>query len=129
MDKLESDPASVKGRLYDLALNGSEIAGGSVRIHLSDIQKRVFDVIGISEDDARMRFGFLLDAFEYGAPPHGGIAFGLDRMVAIMLGYDSIREVIAFPKTATGTDLMTGAPNPVTQEQLDELHVRVVRDE
>ena len=120
---LESDPGRVRARAYDLALNGSEIAGGSIRIHRSDVQRQVFRLLGISDEDARARFGFFLDALEYGTPPHGGIAFGLDRIVALLAGESSIREVIAFPKTAQAVDLMSGAPSPVDAKQLRELHI------
>jgi aspartyl-tRNA synthetase len=120
---LESDPGRVRARAYDLALNGSEIAGGSIRIHRSDVQRQVFRLLGITDDDARARFGFFLDALEYGTPPHGGIAFGLDRIVALLAGESSIREVIAFPKTAQAVDLMSGAPSGVDAKQLRELHI------
>jgi aspartyl-tRNA synthetase len=121
---LESDPGRVRARAYDLALNGSEIAGGSIRIHRADVQRHVFRLLGISEEDARARFGFFLDALEYGTPPHGGIAFGLDRIVALMCGEASIREVIAFPKTAQAVDLMAGAPSEVDARQLRELKIQ-----
>jgi aspartyl-tRNA synthetase len=128
LDKLESDPGSVKARAYDLVLNGSEIGGGSIRIHRQDIQRRVFKVLGLSEDQARERFGFFLDALEYGTPPHGGIALGHDRITALMAGETSIREVIAFPKTASAVDLMCDSPAGVEPEQLDELGLKVKRD-
>lgn len=124
IDRLESDPASVRALAYDLALNGEEIAGGSIRIHRSDVQERLFKAIGINDQEAKLKFGFLLDALRLGAPPHGGIAFGFDRTLMSILDVDSIREVIAFPKTQTGTCLMTGAPGDVTEQQLKELHVR-----
>ena len=123
---LESDPGRARARAYDLALNGSEIAGGSIRIHKADVQRHVFRLLGISDEDARARFGFFLDALEYGTPPHGGIAFGLDRIVALMCGEASIREVIAFPKTAQAVDLMAGAPSSVDDRQLRELRITTV---
>jgi len=121
---LESAPDRARARAYDLALNGSEIAGGSIRIHKADVQRHVFRLLGISDEDARARFGFFLDALEYGTPPHGGIAFGLDRIVALMCGEASIREVIAFPKTAQAVDLMAGAPSSVDDRQLRDLHIQ-----
>jgi aspartyl-tRNA synthetase len=122
-DKLESDPGAVKARAYDLVLNGSEIGGGSIRIHRRDIQQRVFQVLGLTPEKARQRFGFFLDALEYGTPPHGGLALGYDRIVALMSGESNIREVIAFPKTASAVDLMCDAPARVETEQLEELHL------
>ena len=122
---LTSDPAKVRARAYDLALNGSEIAGGSIRIHRADVQRQVFSLLGISDEDAKARFGFFLEALEYGTPPHGGIAFGLDRIVAILCGESSIREVMAFPKTAQATDLMAGAPSKVEEKQLRELRLKL----
>ncbi|MDP1794212.1 MAG: aspartate--tRNA ligase [Acidimicrobiales bacterium] len=124
LDRLESDPLSVRAQSYDLVLNGWELGSGSVRIHRSDIQQRVFDKVGIKAEEAQVRFGFLLDAFKYGAPPHAGFAFGLDRLVAILAGEENIREVIAFPKTQSGLDLLTGAPSPIEQFQLEELRLR-----
>ena len=123
IDKLESDPASVRARAYDLVLNGNEIAGGSIRIHRPDVQARVFRALGLSDDDARAKFGFLLEAFKYGPPPHGGIAAGVDRLAMLLCGADSLRDVIAFPKTQKGTDMLTEAPGPVSRRQLDELHI------
>ncbi|HEV2178442.1 MAG TPA: aspartate--tRNA ligase [Terriglobia bacterium] len=120
-DALESDPATVKARAYDLVLNGTEIGGGSIRIHRQDIQKRVFSILGLTPGKARERFGFFLDALESGTPPHGGIALGWDRIVALMCGESNIREVIAFPKTASAVDLMCDAPSLVEPEQLIEL--------
>ena len=105
---------------YDIVLNGNEIGGGSIRIHQREIQQRVFDVIGLTRDEAQSKFGFLLDAFNYGPPPHGGIAIGIDRVSALMAGVESIREVIAFPKTASGGDPLTGAPTPITPAQRKE---------
>jgi aspartyl-tRNA synthetase len=121
---LESAPDRVRARAYDLALNGSEIAGGSIRIHRADVQRHVFRLLGISDEDAKARFGFFLDALEYGTPPHGGIAFGLDRIVSLMCGEASIREVIAFPKTAQAVDLMAGAPSAVDAKQLRDLKIQ-----
>ena len=123
LDRLESDPGSVRARAYDLVLNGNEVAGGSIRIHQGDVQARVFRAIGLSDEEARVKFGFLLDAFKYGPPPHAGIAAGLDRLAMLLCGADSLRDVIAFPKTQKGTDLCTDAPNYVSKRQLDELHI------
>jgi aspartyl-tRNA synthetase len=125
LDKLESDPAAVKARAYDLVLNGAEIGGGSIRIHRQDIQKRVFHVLGLTPEKARERFGFFLDALESGTPPHGGIALGYDRIIALMAGESNIREVIAFPKTASAVDLMCDAPATVDPEQLEELGLEI----
>jgi aspartyl-tRNA synthetase len=122
--KLESDPGSVRAKAYDLVLNGSEIGGGSIRIHDAGLQSRVFQRLGITDEEAKSRFGFFLEALEYGTPPHGGIALGVDRIVAILAGEASIREVIAFPKTANAVDLMAGAPSPVDAKQLKELHLK-----
>ena len=124
-DKLESQPGEVRAKAYDLVLNGSEIGGGSVRIHDAALQARIFSRLGITEEEAKLRFGFFLEALEYGTPPHGGIALGLDRIVAILAGETSIREVIAFPKTASAVDLMASAPSPVDAKQLRELHIRI----
>ncbi len=126
LERLESDPASVRSQAYDLVLNGWELGSGSVRIHRGDIQSRVFSVLGIGEEEAQSRFGFLLGAFRYGAPPHAGFAVGIDRLVAIFAGEDSIREVIAFPKTQSGWDPMTGAPKPLAPGVLADLGLRPV---
>ena len=115
-----SDPASALAYAYDIVLNGSELGGGSIRIHDRIMQKKVFDVIGLSDEEAVSKFGFLLEAFNYGPPPHGGIALGLDRVCQLLTGSDSIREVIAFPKTASGGDPLTGAPTPITPAQRRE---------
>lgn len=119
------DPASLQGRQYDLILDGAEIGGGSIRIHQQEVQKRIFELIGIDEQEAQTRFGFLLDALKYGAPPHGGIAMGIDRIVALIAGRENIREVVAFPKATSGGDPLTGAPAPVDEAQLKELGLRL----
>ena len=126
VDRLESDPLSVRALAYDLVLNGWELGSGSIRIHEPDLQRRVFRQLGISDEDADNRFGFFLQPFKYGAPPHGGFAFGIDRLVAILAGEDNIREVIAFPKTQSGSDPMTNAPTTVNPNQLNELGIRLL---
>jgi len=123
IDSMEKDPGSVIGDLYDLVLNGNEIASGSIRIHDIELQKRVFRICGIDDEEAQKRFGFLLNAFRYGPPPHGGIAPGIDRIVMLMAGQNSIKEVIAFPKNNAAISPMDESPSSVDQKQLDELHL------
>jgi aspartyl-tRNA synthetase len=121
---LDSNPGEVRANAYDLVINGVEIGGGSIRIHNSDLQKKMFSVLGFSETQAQTQFGFLMNAFKYGAPPHGGIAFGLDRFVSIFAGLDSIRDCIAFPKNNSGRDVMIDAPSAIAPEQLEELGIK-----
>ncbi|HXG91714.1 MAG TPA: aspartate--tRNA ligase [Blastocatellia bacterium] len=126
LDKLETDPGNVRAKAYDLVLNGVELGSGSIRIHSRDLQRRVFTALGLSDEEARQKFGFLLDALEYGTPPHGGIAFGFDRLVMLLAREKSIREVIAFPKTASAADIMIESPSPVSEDQLRDLHIKIV---
>jgi aspartyl-tRNA synthetase len=125
LGKLDTDPANICSQAYDIVVNGSEIGGGSVRIHDPAVQQKVFDLLNISRQQAQQRFGFFLKALEYGAPPHGGIAFGLDRIIMLLAGTENIRDVIAFPKTQRGQCLLTDAPSEVDPKQLDELNLRM----
>jgi aspartyl-tRNA synthetase len=127
MEKLDTDPLSVRSQAYDLVVNGWELGSGSVRIHRFDVQQRIFGLLGIGPDEAQAKFGFLLDAFRYGAPPHAGFAFGIDRLVAILCGEENIREVIAFPKTQSGLDPLTGAPSEIDAKQLSELGIGILK--
>jgi aspartyl-tRNA synthetase len=126
---LENDPGKVGANAYDMVLNGNEIGGGSIRIHDREMQSRMFDLLGFSKEEALAQFGFLMSAFEYGAPPHGGIAFGLDRLVAILGGQETIRDFIAFPKNNAGRDVMIDAPSPIDETQLEELNLKIVKGE
>jgi aspartyl-tRNA synthetase len=129
LEFLTTDPGRVRAKAYDIVLNGCELGGGSIRIHQSDVQERMFEALGFTNEEAHERFGFLLDAFSYGVPPHAGLAFGLDRMIMLMVGADSIRDVIAFPKVKDASCLMTEAPTPVDAAQLEELSLEVVSEE
>lgn len=129
LDKLDSDPGAVRAKAYDIVLNGTELGGGSVRIFQADIQEKMFEVLGFTKEQAQERFGFLLEAFQYGVPPHAGLAYGFDRMMMLMTGADSIREVIAFPKVKDASDLMTNAPDVVDQVQLEELGIAITKEE
>jgi aspartyl-tRNA synthetase len=129
VDLIDTDPGKVLCYRYDLVLNGFEIAGGSIRLHKPDVQKKVFNALGIDDAEAQQKFGFLLEGLKYGAPPHGGIALGLDRLTMLLAGRESLRDVIAFPKTQRAVDLMSDAPTAVSNEQLADLHVEVVRTE
>jgi aspartyl-tRNA synthetase len=124
-DSFHTDPEPALARAYDVVGNGMELGGGSIRIHRREMQQRVFDVIGLTRDEAESKFGFLLEAFKYGPPPHGGIAFGLDRLVATLAGTDAIREVMAFPKASSGGDPLTGAPTPITEQQRKEAGIDI----
>jgi aspartyl-tRNA synthetase len=125
VEYLDTDPGKVYARAYDVVLNGTELGGGSIRIHDTAVQQKVFDLLGLTPEESQLKFGFLLEALTYGTPPHGGIALGMDRLVMLLSGSDSIRDVIAFPKTQRATDLMTTAPSKVDPKQLDEVHIRV----
>ena len=122
---LDSEPGRVRAQAYDVILNGLELGGGSIRIHREEVQKQMFGALSIGPEEAQAKFGFLLEALRYGAPPHGGIALGLDRLVMLLAGESSIREVIAFPKTARGMDLMSDSPGSVSEQQLKELHIKI----
>jgi len=125
---LDTDPGAARGQQHDLVINGEETGGGSVRIHKRDVQEKVFELIGLEAEVAQERFGHMLEAFEFGTPPHGGIAPGIDRFAMLLAGEPNIREVIAFPKTQQAADLMAGAPSPAEAKQLEELHIRIVDD-
>ena len=127
LEFLKTDPGRIRGHLYDLICNGMELGSGSIRIHHRELQEKVFKIIGIGKEEAERKFGFLLEAFEYGAPPHGGVALGLDRIATVIGGGTSIRDYIAFPKTQKATSLMEGAPSEVEDELLEELHIRVIQ--
>jgi aspartyl-tRNA synthetase len=128
LDQLDKNPEKVRSYSYDLVLNGFEIAGGSIRIHSREIQDKIFNILGISEEEKKRRFGHMLEAFEYGAPPHGGIAPGIDRIVALLAGEGVIREVMAFPKTGDAKDLTMGSPSPVTEKQLKDVHIELAKE-
>ena len=126
VELMQTAPGEVRAQAYDLVINGYEVAGGSIRIHTREMQSRMFELIGMDEEEAQARFGFLLKAFKYGAPPHGGIAFGFDRLIMLLAGTDNIRDVIAFPKTTSASSLMDEAPANVDSQQLKELHIKLV---
>jgi aspartyl-tRNA synthetase len=126
---IDSDPGRVRAKAYDIVLNGTELGGGSIRIHSGEIQSKMFEVLGFTPEDAQEKFGFLLEAFKYGVPPHGGLAFGLDRLVALSIGLEDIRDVIAFPKVQNASELMTRCPSPADAKALEELAIAVVAEE
>ena len=128
LDKLDKTPGDVRSFGYDVIMNGYELGGGSIRIHSRDLQARIFKLLGISDDEVQEKFGFLMDAFKFGAPPHGGMAFGFDRIVMLLARSNQIRDVIAFPKTTSALSLMDNSPSPVSEEQLEELHLEVIDD-
>ena len=125
IDKLLTDKANCYSKAYDIVINGYEVGGGSIRIHDGEVQKKMFEALELTEEEINQKFGFFVEALKYGTPPHGGLAYGLERMVMIMSGTDNIRDVMAFPKTASGSDLMSEAPNVVSDEQLDELGIKI----
>ena len=129
LDKLDTNPGEVRAKAYDIVLNGTELGGGSVRIFQADVQEKMFEVLGFTKEQAKERFGFLLEAFQYGVPPHAGLAYGFDRMMMLMTGADSIREVIAFPKVKDASDMMTNAPDVVDKVQLEELGIEISIEE
>ena len=128
LNKLDSDPGNVRSLGYDIVMNGYELGGGSIRIHDKNLQSRIFALLGVEKNEAQKKFGFLMDAFKYGAPPHGGMAFGFDRIVMLLAGSNQIRDVIAFPKTTSALSLMDNAPSPVSEEQLEELHLSIINE-
>ena len=125
MDKIDTDPGAVRARAYDIVLNGTELGGGSIRIHTTERQKKMFHTLGIDDETANEKFGYLLEAFKYGVPPHGGLAFGLDRLMMLLLGVDDIRDVIAFPKVQNASELMSKCPAPGDPKALEELCIKV----
>ncbi len=129
LEKVTTDPGAVRANAYDMVINGVEVGGGSIRIHNRELQEKMFELLDFTPEEARAQFGFLMDAFEYGAPPHGGIAFGFDRLCALMGGSDSIRDYIAFPKNTSGRDVMIDSPSAIAQDQLEELQIKVVPQE
>jgi len=128
LDKMDTDPGNIRSLGYDIVMNGYELGGGSIRIHDKDLQAKIFTLLGIGDEDAEEKFGFLMNAFKYGAPPHGGMAFGLDRIVMLLVGSNQIRDVIAFPKTTSAMSLMDNSPSPVDEQQLDDLHLSIIED-
>jgi aspartyl-tRNA synthetase len=129
VDRLDSDPLHIRARQYDVICNGFEVGGGSIRINVAELQQKVFSLMKLSDEQIKEQFGHMLEAFEYGAPPHGGIALGLDRLIMLLTDEDNIREVIAFPKTQSALDLLMGAPSPVEEKQLRELHLQLRPEE
>ncbi len=126
MELLATDPGKIRANAYDMVINGVEVGGGSIRIHNKELQQKMFETLGFSKEDAQAQFGFLMNAFEFGAPPHGGVAFGFDRLCSLFGGSDSIRDYIAFPKNNAGRDVMINTPSTISEEQLKELNIRVM---